>query len=185
MIILVLGPGNGGYSGAISRNRKYKTVLDPNNGMNALWASWVNAVRWQRGSSWRCRFVTDCMEWRLHARRKRRIPGVVKASAGRGFLREVECEEGQEVNGGASKRGCRKMSSENSGRQAGQEHWSCVKCCRKVTEEEHSTRDRRHCHWRKGGQARCEGSLCRSLHQVLFPGEGKSNTVAMMVYLPK
>lgn len=44
MIILVLGPGNGGYGRVFSRNRKYKAELFPNNGRNTFWARWVNIV---------------------------------------------------------------------------------------------------------------------------------------------
>lgn len=74
--------------------------------------------------------------------------GAIEARVGRGVPRDVAWEEGQEVNRGASRRECRKMSSENSRRQAGPEHCSYTKCRTKVNEEgEHSTRDRRSAAW--------------------------------------
>lgn len=70
--------------------------------------------------------------------------GAIEARVGRGVPRDLAWEEGQAVNRGASRRECRKMSSENSRRQAGPEHCSYTKCRTKVNEEgEHSTRDRR------------------------------------------
>lgn len=81
--------------------------------------------------------------------RSGRPPEVGKGRGGRGFLQDLEWEEGQSQQ--RSKTGCREMSSEGSRRQAGERHQSYVTCCRKMKEGRggHSARARCPRPWRK------------------------------------
>lgn len=84
-----------------------------------------------QGYSWRWRFAIVCVEWYLYARNGW-PPEVVKGSMGDGLSEGFRV--GRTKSQQRSKTGCRKTSSEDSRRQAGEKHWSYVACCRKMKE---------------------------------------------------